>query len=112
MGADIYLKQKDGKTIRYFRDPYNQSSVMWKLNLSWWRDIDNKKTDLENLKMIKEKIELSKIEGLKEYIEYSNKEYGKDKLTATIEDIKEFEGFVNTAINKIETEKCYIEWCL
>ena len=110
MGADLYLKTKKGEEIGYFRDCYNPNSVLWKLDLSWWRDISNEKSDLKKLNIIKEKIELSKIEGLKEYIEHSNKT--KVKLTATIEDVKELETFVNKAIDKIKNEKCYIVWSL
>lgn len=111
MGADLYLKTKKGEEIRHFRDCYNPSSVLWKLDLSWWRDISNEKNDLKKLNIIKEKIDLFNKNGfIKEYIEYSNKT--QDKLTATKKDVKELETFVNTAIDKIKNEKCYIEWSL
>ncbi len=56
MGADLYIKtirrshktQPDNEqstkhdpaaSVLYFRDPYNFTSVLWTLGLSWWRDV-------------------------------------------------------------------------
>ncbi len=56
MGADLYIKTirrhratkscKKESPLRqalpsesYFRDPYNVTSVLWTLGLSWWRDV-------------------------------------------------------------------------
>jgi hypothetical protein len=52
MGADLY-RRKNAPTNEehlwersqeavddgYFRDPYNDGSVLWQYGLSWWRDI-------------------------------------------------------------------------
>lgn len=53
MGADLYRRYNKGKKVPilgfersrraidsgYFRDPYNNGSVLWKYGLSWWSDI-------------------------------------------------------------------------
>ena len=45
-----------------------------KLDLSWWREHKQRKSDLKKLNIIKEKMK-NKIEGLKEYIEYNKTKY-------------------------------------
>ncbi len=34
----------------YFRDSYNASSVLWRLGMSWWRDVENGEQTVEGLK--------------------------------------------------------------
>ena len=36
MGADIWLKDKEGRIIKQFRDSYNSTNLLNKLGLSWW----------------------------------------------------------------------------
>ena len=53
MGADLYRKNNNGEKVPilgferssraveggYFRDAYNDGSILWKYGLSWWADI-------------------------------------------------------------------------
>jgi len=42
-GADLYAGED------YFRDSYNESSILWQLGLSWWRDVSDKIVDKEGV---------------------------------------------------------------
>jgi hypothetical protein len=81
MGADLYIRSKNPKIWGferseqavddgYFRDPYNDWSVLWKYGLSWWTDITpmlNKEGELsvantkKFLKMLDDKVFEEKI---------------------------------------------------
>jgi hypothetical protein len=43
MGADLYIQsinsQSQSGLEGYFRDPYNDWSLLWQFGLSWWNDI-------------------------------------------------------------------------
>lgn len=39
MGADVYKGSWDAEGNDYFRDSYNDSSVLARMGLSWWRDV-------------------------------------------------------------------------
>jgi hypothetical protein len=49
----------------YFRDSYNGSSVLWRLDLSWWSDCKGGKMSLESLKTFLQKVKESKLKPLK-----------------------------------------------
>ena len=92
MGADLYIEKLDREKqctgfrtdveAGYYRDCYNSTSLLWKLGLSWWRDVgglirENKGTEHEGkltpeqckefLKMLKEKeSKLDEIENKRE----------------------------------------------
>ncbi|MBA2846619.1 hypothetical protein HNP88_000803 [Methanococcus maripaludis] len=40
MGADLYIEDKIGNNLGYFRDAYNDSNVFWKFEGSYWEMID------------------------------------------------------------------------
>ncbi|MFC1878923.1 hypothetical protein ACFLZW_03320 [Chloroflexota bacterium] len=44
MGADLYI---DDTTKGYFRDSYNDFSILWKFNLSWWENVLDVYTDAD-----------------------------------------------------------------
>jgi len=48
MGADLYRKSM-AYPEGYFRDSYNSTSVLWQLDLSWWRDVTPILDDESNL---------------------------------------------------------------
>jgi len=78
MGADLYINKLEGfrtdDNVGYFRDAYNDSSVLNKLGLSWWQDVapmrgdggdmsvEKAKSFLELIKS-KKSVLLSNIEG-------------------------------------------------
>jgi len=37
--VDALDDQRWSKNPHYFRDPYNDSSILWRLGLSWWQDV-------------------------------------------------------------------------
>ncbi|MBA2861786.1 hypothetical protein [Methanococcus maripaludis] len=40
MGADLYIEDKIGNNLGYFRDSYNDSNVFWKFEGSYWEMIE------------------------------------------------------------------------
>jgi hypothetical protein len=61
---EVYLYYDKIDERAYFRDPYNSSSLLWKLGMSWWTDVADKwvndgympiKHAKEFLKTLKEK---------------------------------------------------------
>lgn len=73
MGADLYLVKKRPKTWGfersqravddgYFRDPYNELSVLGKYGLSWWQDIIPLRDTEGRLSVEKTKIFLAMLE--------------------------------------------------
>lgn len=75
MGADLYIVKLESNSgwgyeqsdeaveSGYFRDPYNNGSVLWKYDLSWWKDIipltDNESSEIsvENTKVFLKMLE-------------------------------------------------------
>lgn len=76
MGADLYRKSKNVPILGfersqkavdagYFRDAYNNGSILRQFNLSWWRDIGELQDkegiiSLENIKKFKEMLEANR----------------------------------------------------
>jgi len=60
-----YYNLMDGRG-GYFRDSYNGSSILWRLGLSWWKDIPGGKLTVEQLRGALNKIKAAKFEPITE----------------------------------------------
>lgn len=53
MGADLYVMDKDGNEIAYFRDSYNSSNnLLWRFGGNYW-GMSELKTDKQKLEYLK-----------------------------------------------------------
>jgi len=53
MGADIYVEDKKGEELFYFRDAYNLTNLAWVVGMSYWKDgKKNHKTFMKKLSEI------------------------------------------------------------
>ena len=101
MGADLYIRSIDDSK-GYFRDPYNPSSILWTLGMSWWEMrakgekaesglIDeNRLMSPENAKILLSLVKAQKVVITKELFE----EWSDDKP-------EEVEAFFKKKINRL-----------
>ena len=81
MSADLYTLSMDTKLsghVAHFRDYYNPSSVLWAMNLSWWKDVTpmlnrQKYLPVENAKKLLGIIKRSEIDLINNYSESMKK---------------------------------------
>jgi len=113
MGADLYRAGYDARKAeltavdkdpwgpdndQYFRDSYNDSSLLWQLGLSWWSDvapiIDAGSTDAEGFSdpdTVKAVVDLVASRSLPESLVGEDREYFEAKR-------KRLLGFLGTAV--------------
>jgi len=110
MGADLYLlaKRKGNNQITgfatdlnvgYFRDSYNDSSLFWKFELSWWQDYGdllNKKGNLSPKNAVKV---LELLKNNEKVFEANLEKCSPDDKKYFIKKYETLKSFLNEAIN-------------
>lgn len=101
MGADLYTQDT------YFRDSYNESSLMWKYDLSWWVDIDQH-TDEDVLKEEGIRWLLEEMTNREEMFQNSIKDMDAEAKEEILKRNEDFRDFLTDALEKGENIRCSI----
>jgi len=101
MGADLYGYKQD-----YFRDSYNDSSLLWQFGLSWFEDVIPLLDDNHELHTHEAKLLLRMLASQKEVFEQNMKECTRDERSYFRQRYKSLKHFLQKAIEAQVSIKC------
>jgi len=103
MGADLYINSTDGEK-GYFRDSYNNSNLLWKFDLSYWKNPYISKTG--KLSPTNAKRLLKAMKKKKDIFDKNMSKEDKESISYFKDKYKKFKAFLNLAIKLKESIDC------